>query len=76
MIWLALDRSDMTDCKIKQALQQELEYLTAEGLTVDSPKVQVWIAKAANHLRKEELLKGQKFVVNEKTYQLEKVFIH
>ncbi len=65
----------MTD-KIKQALQEELEYLTANNLTVEDPRVQVWIAKAANHLRKDELLAGQKFVVDEKTYQLEKVFIH
>ncbi len=66
----------MTDSKIKQELQQELEFLNAENLTVEDPRVQVWIAKAANHLRKDELLAGQKFVVNEKTYQLEKVFIH
>lgn len=61
---------------IKKELQQELEYLATTELTVESPRVQAWMEKAANHLRKDQLLPGQKFVVDKDTCCLKKVFLN
>ncbi|GIU40917.1 hypothetical protein TUM3794_20000 [Shewanella colwelliana] len=59
-----------------EELQQELEYLATTDLTVESPRVHAWMEKAANHLRKDQLLPGQKFVVDKETCLLKKVFIN
>ncbi len=57
-------------------IQQELEYLATTELTVESPRVQAWMEKAANHLRKDQLLPHQKFVVDKDTCCLKKVFMN
>ncbi len=66
----------MTNKNIKQEIQQELEYLATTELTVENPRVQAWMEKAANHLRKDQLLSGQKFVIDKDTYRLKKVFMN
>lgn len=66
----------MTNNCIEKEIQQELEYLATTELTVESPRVQAWMEKAANHLRKDQLLPGQKFVVDKDTCCLKKVFMN
>ncbi|MCG9698019.1 hypothetical protein [Shewanella sp. Isolate11] len=66
----------MTDKSINKEIQQELEYLVTTELTVESPRVQAWMEKTANHLRKDQLLPGQKFVVDKDTCLLKKVFMN
>jgi len=61
---------------IKEELQQELEYLITTDLTTKSKRVQAWMEKAANHHKKDELLDGQRFVFDENTHRLQKVFIN
>ncbi|WP_335909197.1 hypothetical protein [Shewanella indica] len=60
---------------IIEELQQELEYLITTDLTTESPRVQAWMEKAANHHKKDELLEGQRFVFDEYTHRLKKIFI-
>lgn len=66
----------MTKSEYSDELQQELEYLATTDLTVKSPRAHAWMENAANHLRKDQLLPGQRFVVDKKTNLLKKVFIN
>ena len=66
----------MRSVSVEKEIQQELEYLATTELTVESPRVQAWMEKAANHLRKDQLLPGQKFVVDKDTCLLKKVFMN
>lgn len=59
-----------------EEVKAELALLSTSDLDVDDPIVQDWLVKAANELRKEELKHGERFVIDENTKLLKKVYLN
>lgn len=65
----------MADNELEK-IQRELADLSTKEIELSSPEVKLWIEKAANVVRKDQLKAGEKFMIDDETDLLVKVWIN